>query len=124
MTNKLPFSESFLVAMGGGTFAFLGAVLIFLRRSRCTSIKCCCIEIEQVPMTAQEMAADERGFFVLQSPIGKAKTRGGSLELPVSPSAIRTDSIAIPIVPPRQYIRVPAQISILETSSEAHKDLP
>lgn len=40
-------TESFLLTIIAGGFAFLGSFLICLLRSRCTTIKCCCVECDR-----------------------------------------------------------------------------
>ena len=41
---SLPVSESFILTVVGILTGFVGAVLTFCLRSRCSSIKCCCVE--------------------------------------------------------------------------------
>ncbi len=40
-------TESFLLTVIAGGFAFLGAFLMCLLRSRCTTVKCCCVQCDR-----------------------------------------------------------------------------
>jgi len=44
---SLPVTESFLLTITGGGFGFLGAFLVCLLKSRCTTIRCCCISCDR-----------------------------------------------------------------------------
>ena len=44
---KMALSEVFLTTLSVSGFAFLGAVLTVLYKSKCVRIKCCCLEIDR-----------------------------------------------------------------------------
>jgi len=46
--SELPVSETFLIGCIGLIGGMCGGFLTFLLRSRCSKIKCCCIECERV----------------------------------------------------------------------------
>ena len=43
----MPLSEVFLTSLYVSGFAFLGGVLTVLYKSKCKTVKCCCIEIDR-----------------------------------------------------------------------------
>lgn len=43
----MPLSEVFLTSLYVSGFAFLGGVLTVLYKSKCKTVKCCCLEIDR-----------------------------------------------------------------------------
>ena len=43
----LPVSEGFILALFGGFVGFVGGILTCALKSRCSRIKCCCVECER-----------------------------------------------------------------------------
>ncbi len=52
------YSEGFILALVGFGATAFGACLTFILRSRCTSIKCCCVEIQRQVLQQDELAAN------------------------------------------------------------------
>ena len=52
------YSEGFILALVGIASASLGAFLTFIIRSRCSTIKCCCCEIQRKVLTPDEIEAN------------------------------------------------------------------
>ena len=52
------YSEGFILALVGIASASLGAFLTFIIRSRCSTIKCCCCEIQRKVLTVDEIEAN------------------------------------------------------------------
>ena len=55
MSEDMIVSESFIIACIGIACGALGGVLTCALRSRCSKIKCCCIECDRQVLTAAEM---------------------------------------------------------------------
>ena len=55
ITNGMPVSESFILAIIGVFSGFCGAFLSFLLKSRCSKIKMCCLECERNVIDAKDL---------------------------------------------------------------------
>lgn len=53
--SELPVSEGFIIAIFGGMGALLAGILACGLKSRCSRIKCCCVECDRDVIPARDL---------------------------------------------------------------------
>ena len=51
----LPVSEGFILALFGGFVGFVGGILTCALKSRCSRIKCCCLECDREVLPPKDL---------------------------------------------------------------------